>query len=80
MEYKLASGNVVAADYGICMNALREGGVSVPAEVRAELDKATAKRMAALREINDLVDAAPSTPWEDDNRDAVRSVLESRYI
>ena len=51
-----------------------------PEEIRAELDKAVAKRMAALREINGLVDAAPSMPWEDDSRDAVRSVLESRYM
>ena len=51
-----------------------------PEEVRAWQDGAAAKRMAALREINDLVDAAPSMLWEDDSRDAVRSVLESRYM
>lgn len=80
MEYKFAGGNVVAADYDICTNVLRESGVSLPAEVRAGLDKATAQRMAALREINDLFDAAPSVPWEDDSRDAVRDILESRYV
>lgn len=80
MEYKLVNGNSEVAGYGTCTNALREGGVSVPAEVRAGQDEAATQRMVAFQETDGLVNAAPSVPWEDDSRNAVRDVLESRYM
>ncbi len=80
MGCKLVGGNAVAADYDICMSAPRENGVSVPAGVRAGQDEAAAQRVAAFRETNCLVESAPSMPWEDDSRDAVRDILKSRYM
>ena len=52
----------------------------VPAAVRTGQDGIATQRMAAFREINSLVDAVPSVSWEDDSRDAVRDILESRYV
>lgn len=52
----------------------------VPAAVRADETDAVLRRMAIFREINDLVEATPSVPWDDDSRDGVRDILESRYV
>lgn len=53
----------------------------VPKSIREGASEATAARMAAFEELNNLVDATPRIPWrEGDDRDSMRDVLESRYV
>ena len=97
MKYRLAGGNVAAADFDICNSVLHENGLSVseairnlfsyiartkevPDAVRLGEHDATAQRMAAFQEINALVDAERSVPWENDSRESLRDILESRYV
>ncbi len=54
----------------------------VPAGVREGANGATAARMAAFEELNDLIETStPNETWAGgDDRDSVRDMLESRYV
>lgn len=53
----------------------------VPKSIREGASEATVTRLAAFDELNELVDTARRVPWaEGDDRDAMRDMLESRYV
>ena len=53
----------------------------VPKSIREGASEATAARLVAFEELNNLVDATPRIPWrEGDDRESMRDVLESRYV
>lgn len=54
---------------------------SVPHDVLTGANDALSARMAAFEELNARIEAAPRVPWtEGESRDAMRALLEDRYV